>query len=89
MHTIISIDSAGRIVLPKKIRDRFNLVSGSELEINASGDNLTLRPVTNQLPLREEQGFLIYTGEFIEDSTSSVSRDREARARHVQAGKRK
>ena len=29
----ITIDKLGRIVIPKKIRDRFNLVPGSEMEL--------------------------------------------------------
>ena len=29
----ITIDRAGRVVVPKQFRDRFNLVAGTELEI--------------------------------------------------------
>ena len=42
---IVTIDRAGRIVVPKPFRDRFNLVPGTELAIEAAGDGVTLRKV--------------------------------------------
>ena len=39
---ITAIDRAGRIVVPKSFRDRFNLTAGTELEIKAVGDALKL-----------------------------------------------
>ena len=34
---LVTIDRAGRIVVPKSLRERFNLVAGSELEIDEKG----------------------------------------------------
>ena len=42
---IVTIDRAGRVVVPKRYRDRFNLVPGAALEIEATGDGLQLRKV--------------------------------------------
>jgi AbrB family looped-hinge helix DNA binding protein len=39
----ITIDRAGRIVVPKALRDRFGLHPGAELEIEAQADGLRLR----------------------------------------------
>jgi len=36
----ITIDRAGRLVIPKGIRDEMNLVPGSELEIDADGNEI-------------------------------------------------
>ncbi|MDR1387964.1 MAG: AbrB/MazE/SpoVT family DNA-binding domain-containing protein [Propionibacteriaceae bacterium] len=37
-----TIDKAGRVVIPKTIRDRFDLISGSELEIVVLRDAIRL-----------------------------------------------
>ena len=44
MTTRIKIDSAGRVVIPKTLRDRYGIVSGTELEIIADTDGITLIP---------------------------------------------
>jgi len=58
----LKIDKAGRIILPKEVRDRFNLRAGTELELEERPDGLTLRPVEQQPSLREENGFLVHLG---------------------------
>ncbi|MDR0627500.1 MAG: AbrB/MazE/SpoVT family DNA-binding domain-containing protein [Bifidobacteriaceae bacterium] len=39
---MVTIDKAGRVVIPKAIRDRYSLAAGSELEILAQRDGLKL-----------------------------------------------
>lgn len=42
---MVSIDRAGRVVIPKELRDRLSIESDTELEIEADGDGLRLTPV--------------------------------------------
>lgn len=56
----VTIDSTGRLVIPKKIRDEMNLVPGSELEIDSTGDEIRLRLPISKPRLLEEDGFLIF-----------------------------
>jgi AbrB family looped-hinge helix DNA binding protein len=58
-HTV-DIDKAGRIVLPKHLRDELQLEAGATLEIESSGEELILRPVRGQTPLREKQGVWVF-----------------------------
>jgi AbrB family looped-hinge helix DNA binding protein len=39
---MVTIDKSGRVVIPKVIRDRFDLIAGSELEIVAQWDGIRL-----------------------------------------------
>ncbi len=41
----VRIDSAGRIVLPKPVRDKLQLAPGDSLELEQRGDSVTLFPV--------------------------------------------
>ncbi|WP_226360697.1 AbrB/MazE/SpoVT family DNA-binding domain-containing protein [Pseudonocardia sp. ICBG1142] len=52
-----SIDNAGRLVIPKQLRDRLGLVPG-EVDVEADGADLRVRPVA-QDTLAEEDGWLL------------------------------
>ena len=56
MNTTVEIDKAGRIVVPKKLRDALHLVPGTQLRIERSGDRLTLLPSSNEARLVIEDG---------------------------------
>ena len=57
-----TIDRAGRVVVPKQLRDRFNLAPGTELEVAASSDGVLLRKVGTAPALIRKQGILIHHG---------------------------
>ena len=52
--SLCSMDAAGRLVLPKPVRDRLNLGSGSQLEISELADGVLLRPVDARPTLTRE-----------------------------------
>ena len=56
MNAIVEIDKAGRIVVPKKLRDDLHLIPGTRLRIERSGDRLTLMPSSIAAQLVIEDG---------------------------------
>ena len=58
----IKIDKAGRIVLPKPVRERFHLREGSELVIEERSDGLTLKPVEQRSSMVQEEGMWVHLG---------------------------
>lgn len=58
----LKIDKAGRIILPKPVRDRFHLREGSELILEERPDGLSLRPVDQRASLVQDQGLLVHQG---------------------------
>lgn len=58
----ISLDKAGRVVLPKDLRDKLRLEAGDELLVEESGDQIVLRPVRAQPTLKKERGVWVYQG---------------------------
>lgn len=45
---MVSIDKAGRVVIPKEVRDRLELTAGTELEIGVEGDTIRIERVHTQ-----------------------------------------
>lgn len=78
----ITIDRAGRLVIPKKIRDEMNLVPGSELEIDTTGDEIRLRLPVPKSRLVEKNGFLVFSagGESNIDIADFINKEREKEA---------
>lgn len=58
----VTIDKAGRVVIPKSIRDRLNLVPGSELGIDVKGNEINLAVNSTESRLKEKRGVLIFDG---------------------------
>ena len=58
----LRIDPAGRIVLPKPLRDRFGLRAGTELELTESAEGLLLKPVGQRPSLVRKGPFLLHQG---------------------------
>jgi AbrB family looped-hinge helix DNA binding protein len=82
MPKIVSLDKAGRVVLPKDLRDRLLLEPGDGLAIESEGDRITLRPVRPQATLKKEQGIWVYQGERSDQSIPDlIDRERNKRIR--------
>jgi AbrB family looped-hinge helix DNA binding protein len=60
MTAQVTIDSAGRIVLPKPMRKELNVGPGDRLELENVGDRITLRPVRGGGPLAKEKGVWVF-----------------------------
>ena len=74
-----TIDRFGRIVLPKKLRDDFNLVPGSQINIEENGQEIILKPIHGEPSLRLKEGVLIFSGVPLGDLNSAVATHRERR----------
>lgn len=58
-----SIDSVGRIVVPKPLRDALGLTPGSRVDISRYGAGLQLLPSGRTARLVEESGVLVATAD--------------------------
>ncbi len=56
------VDAAGRIMLPKALRDRLGLVPGTTVDVSEYGGGLHLEPSSRTARLVEEDGVLVATG---------------------------
>jgi AbrB family looped-hinge helix DNA binding protein len=85
MRGKVSLDRAGRVVLPKTIRDKLQLSPGDTFELIVQGDDLTLRPRRSSTPLQKERGIWVFrTGEPLTaaDTEETLRNIRVQRRRH-------
>lgn len=80
----IQMDRAGRVVLPKRLRDRFNLLPGDKLRLSVEGNGFRLEPADAGGELIREGSVLVFTGSFAEPITTAkvnalLEQDREGR----------
>lgn len=60
MSTTVTLDSAGRVLIPKALRDKLHLEAGDTLELESEGERLALRPVRSGSSLRKELGVWVF-----------------------------
>ena len=60
MTTTLTLDKAGRVVIPKPLRDELQLGAGDSLALESQGDQITLRPVRGSAALRKEDGIWVF-----------------------------
>ena len=53
-----TIDRAGRVVIPKQVRDELGLNGGEELELTARDGRIEIEPTSPPMALVERDGFL-------------------------------
>jgi AbrB family looped-hinge helix DNA binding protein len=70
MNTILTLDKAGRIVLPKPLRDEFQLSAGDSLELESSEERIVLRPARGRGQMKKESGVWVFDpGEALSEET--------------------
>jgi len=81
--TTTKIDQFGRVLIPKSIRTDLGLRPGAELVIEDGENEIVLRPVDDDVPLKDEDGILVFTGKATGDLTETLRIQRDERLRKV------
>lgn len=82
--TTLTLDRAGRVLIPKTLRNKLQLDAGDSLQLESEGETITLRPVRTRALLKKEKGVWVYQGEATDASIPSlIDREREKRLREM------
>ena len=78
----ITIDKAGRVVIPKKFRARFHFAAGTQIELIAEPDSLKLRLPDSETRFEDKDGVLVQCADQPSaiDATAMINQLREARS---------
>ncbi|MGB9204412.1 MAG: AbrB/MazE/SpoVT family DNA-binding domain-containing protein [Terriglobales bacterium] len=82
MNTTLNMDRAGRLVLPKPVREQLQLEPGEPLELESFDDHIVLRPVRGNATAYKRQGILVFrTGPLkasvVDETIRKVRKERE------------
>ena len=77
METIL--DRFGRMVIPKKIQEHFNLKAGTQIQIEEDEKSIILPPINGEPNLRMKDGVLVFSGTPLEDLGKALTKHREER----------
>ena len=78
-----TLDRFGRIVIPKEIRDDFNLKPGSQIRIEESDQVIILKPMQGESNLHWKDGVLVFSGTPLGDLAKELEKHREDRAKNL------
>ena len=62
MTAKLTLDKAGRVVIPKKVRDELHLSAGDSFQLESKEEEIVLRPVRQEVSLRKERGIWVAYG---------------------------
>ncbi|MEX2579312.1 MAG: AbrB/MazE/SpoVT family DNA-binding domain-containing protein [Verrucomicrobiales bacterium] len=79
MSDTISIDKAGRVVIPKAMREKLHLAPGTSLHAEIVGDRIELTPATAEVRVVREGKRRVLTGGVPFDAAKAVREAREER----------
>jgi AbrB family looped-hinge helix DNA binding protein len=84
MTTQLTLDKAGRVMIPKALRQALRLGAGDKLQLESEGEQITLRPSRPKARLKKERGVWVYQGERSDASIPDlIDRERERRIREL------
>jgi AbrB family looped-hinge helix DNA binding protein len=90
MSNKVTLDRAGRVVIPKTLRDELRLAAGDTLDLTVKGDEVTLRPRRGATPLQKERGVWVFRAgkPLTAGETDETLRNIRARRLRQNAGER-
>jgi len=84
MTTKLTLDRAGRVLIPKARRKELHLGPGDALRLDSEDEQIILRPVRPKALLKKEQGVWVYPGDATQASIPDlIDREREKRSREL------
>jgi len=78
-----TLDKFGRIVIPKKVREAFNLKAGTQIRIEKNEQTIILKPIHDEPNLFLKDGVLVFSGSAIGDLEKTLKKHREDRTREL------
>jgi AbrB family looped-hinge helix DNA binding protein len=76
---VVTIDRAGRLIIPRRLRERFGFKLRSEIKIEETAQGILLEPIKTSSALEMEEGVLVHTGVPLEPIEDWVQTHREER----------
>jgi len=76
---LATVDSVGRVLIPKRLRQQLGMAPGQEVSLAAQGGHIVLTPVVSQPVLACENGVWVAQGSATGDVAGELARVRNER----------
>ena len=76
---ITKIDKFGRIIIPKRFRERLGISFKTTLNISENGNKIEIEPIQDNEPVINKDGILVFTGKLDDKKVDIISKDRNKR----------
>jgi AbrB family looped-hinge helix DNA binding protein len=63
VSTTVTIDKAGRLIIPKALRDELRLAPGDTLAVELDGDTVMMRAIRSASVMRKKRGIWVFHGD--------------------------
>ena len=86
MTAKLTLDKAGRVVIPKPLRDSLRMAPGDSFELKSTDDQIVLKPMREESTMFKKDGmWVIKTGKplTLEDVNAVIESVREERHRQI------
>ena len=83
MNATLTLDEAGRVVIPQELRDALHLGAGDALELETDGARIILRPIHPTGAMAQEHGVWVFragkplAADVVDETLDRIRRERE------------
>ena len=83
MSETVTIDKAGRLIIPKKVRERLGLKSGDKLKIDVVGERIELEAQGDETKVEIRNGRRVIVGTGDVDVVKAIEATREEQVERI------
>jgi len=80
---VTTLDKFGRVIIPKKFRERLGISSDTSLNISEDGKRIVIEPIQQKEPLVDKDGILVFTGKLDKNKNDFIQNDRNKRMKKL------
>ena len=80
---VTTLDKFGRVIIPKKLRERVGINYKSTLNISEDGSRIVIELIQDKEPLVNRNGILVFTGKLEDKKSDSIKSDRNRRMKKL------
>jgi AbrB family looped-hinge helix DNA binding protein len=83
---VTTLDKFGRVIIPKKLRERLGINFRSSLNISEDGKRIVIELVQEKKPVVDRNGILVFTGNLEDKKSNLINSDRNRRMHKLLTG---
>lgn len=84
---VTRLDKFGRVIIPKRFRERLGINIKSTLNISEDGERIVIELVQGKEPVVERDGIFVFTGNLDDKKNDLVKSDRNTRMQKLLTNK--